>query len=135
MVDFDVILGIDWLSPYYTILDCHPKTTTLAMPWLLRFNKWLRREYLAYLAFVRDVTADTPTVDSVPVVREFLDVFLVDLWGMPPDRNIDFGIDLAPVELKELKEELQVLLDKVFIRPSISPWGAPVLFVKKKDVL
>ena len=66
---------------------------------------------------------------------------------MPPDREIEFSIDLllgsgpiskalyrmAPVELKELKEELQELLDKGFIRPSVSPWGAPVLFVKKKD--
>ena len=64
-----------------------------------------------------------------------------------PEREIDFGIDLlqdsqpisiplyrmSPAELKELKEQLKYLLDKGFIRPSISPWGAPVLFVKKKD--
>jgi hypothetical protein len=69
------------------------------------------------------------------------------LPGLPPDREIEFSIDLllgssliskalyrmAPVELKELKEQLQELLDKGFIRPSVSPWGAPVLFVKKKD--
>ncbi|XP_070036104.1 uncharacterized protein [Nicotiana tomentosiformis] len=85
-------------------------------------------------------------MDSVPVVCEFPDVFPVDLLGMPPDRDIDFCIDLAPgtqpisippyrmapPELKELNEQLQDLLDQGFIRPSISSWDAPVLFVKKK---
>ena len=70
-----------------------------------------------------------------------------DLPGLPPEREIDFPIDLvlgtapislppyrmAPAELKELKTQLQELVDRGFIRPSISPWGAPVLFVKKKD--
>ena len=74
-------------------------------------------------------------------------MFLADILGMPPDRDIDFCIDLepgtrpisippyrmAPAELRELKAQLQELLGKGFIRPSASPWGAPVLFVKKKD--
>ena len=82
----------------------------------------------------------------MPVVREFLKVVPEDLPGLPPDREIEFAIDLipgtapiskapyrmAPTELKELKIQLQELLDKGFIRPSFSPWGAPVLFVKKK---
>lgn len=102
---------------------------------------------LSYLAFVRDVDEDTPIIDSVPVVQDFPDIFPADLPGMPPDRDIDFGIDLVqgtqpisilpyrmePAELKELKEQLQELLEKRFIRPSVSPWGAPVLVVKKKD--
>ena len=81
------------------------------------------------------------------MVNEFLDVFLDELLGLPPDREVEFTIELvprvapisissyrmAPVELKELKTQLQELLDKGFIRPSVSPWGAPVLFVKKKD--
>ncbi|WMV43384.1 hypothetical protein MTR67_036769 [Solanum verrucosum] len=81
------------------------------------------------------------------VVNEFPEVFPEDLPGVPPEREINFGIDLlpdtqpisippyrmAPAELKELKEQLKDLLDKGFIRPSISPWGALVLFVKKKD--
>ncbi|KAH0709456.1 hypothetical protein KY284_010883 [Solanum tuberosum] len=81
------------------------------------------------------------------MVNEFPKVFPEDLPRVPPDRDIDFGINLipdtqpisippyrmAPAELKELKEQLKDLLDKGFIRPSISPWGAPVLFVKKKD--
>ena len=80
-------------------------------------------------------------------MREYLDVFPEDLPGVPVDREIEFCIDLipgtqpisippyrmAPVELRELKTQLQDLLDKGFIRPSVSPWGAPVLFVKKKD--
>ena len=88
-----------------------------------------------------------PSIESVSIVREFLYVFPVDLPGMSPDRDIDFCIDLvpgtrpisippyrmAPAELRELKAQLQELLGKGFIRPSASPWGAPVLFVKKKD--
>ena len=81
-----------------------------------------------------------------PVVNEFPDVFPEDLPGLPPEREVEFGIDMipdtqpisippyrmAPAELRELKEQLQDLLEKGFIRPSISPWGAPVLFVRKK---
>ena len=81
------------------------------------------------------------------MVNEFLEVFQEDLPGLPPDREIDFVIDvlpgtapiskapyrMAPLELKELKIHLQELLDKGFIRPSFSPWSALVLFVKKKD--
>ena len=86
-------------------------------------------------------------LESIPVVSEFSEVFSTDLPGLPPDRDIDFCIDvdpgtrpisippyrMTPAELKELKEQLQDLLSKGFIRPSVSPWGAPVLFVKKKD--
>jgi len=86
-------------------------------------------------------------VRNIPVVCEFEDVFPEELPGLPPQREIDFGIELilgaqpvskapyriAPTELKELKVQLDELLQKGFIRPSVSPWGAPVLFVKKKD--
>ncbi|XP_070048007.1 uncharacterized protein [Nicotiana tomentosiformis] len=166
MVDFDVILGMDWLSPYHAVLDCHAKTVTLAMPGILRVEwsgsvdyvpsrvisylkaqRMVENGCLSYLAFVRDVSAETPVIYSLPVVRDFSDMFPADLPGMPPDRDIDFDIDLvpgtqpisiisyrmAPAELKELKEQLQELLDKGFIQPSVPPWGAPVLFVKKKD--
>ena len=107
----------------------------------------VERGCLSYLAFIRDTSVESPPTDSVPVVQEFLDVFPSDLPGVPPDRDIDFAIDLepggkpisippyhmAPAELKKLKDQLQDLLSKGFIRPSVSPWGAPVLFVKKKD--
>ncbi|GJU12183.1 hypothetical protein Tco_1134579 [Tanacetum coccineum] len=86
-------------------------------------------------------------LEDVPVVQEFPKVFPKDLPGIPPTRQVEFRIDLvpgatpvarapyrlAPSEMKELAEQLQELTDKGFIRPSSSPWGAPVLFVKKKD--
>ncbi|XP_070013824.1 uncharacterized protein [Nicotiana sylvestris] len=96
---------------------------------------------LAYLVYVRDTTVESPIIDSVPVVREFANVFPSNLPGMPPDRDIDFCIDLAPgtqpISIPPYhmtpKEQLEELLSKGFVRPSVSPWGAPVLFVKKKD--
>jgi hypothetical protein len=84
---------------------------------------------------------------DIPVACEFLDVFPDDLPGLPPDREVEFVIELKPStapisrrayrmppnELAELKAQLQELLEKGFIRPSSSPWGCPALFVKKKD--
>ena len=86
-------------------------------------------------------------MEKIPVVREFPSVFPKELPGIPLEREVDLSIEIvpgtahvsrapyrmAPTELKELKVQLQELLDKGFIRPSVSPWGAPVLFVKKKD--
>jgi hypothetical protein len=86
-------------------------------------------------------------IKDIHVIREFLDVFPDDLPGMPPESAIEFKIELqpatapiakapykmSPVELKELKIQLQGLLDKGYIRPSISPWGCSALFVQKKD--
>ena len=107
----------------------------------------LQKGCKGYLAHVVDTRSSEARLEDVPVVRDFLDVFPDDLPGLPPEREIDFPIDLVPgttpislppyrmasVELKELKAQLQELVDGGFIRPSISPWGAPVLFVKKKD--
>ncbi|XP_070020732.1 uncharacterized protein [Nicotiana sylvestris] len=98
----------------------------------LKAQHMVEKRCLAYLAYVRDTTTESPMIDSVPVVREFADVFPADLPGMPSDRNIDFCIDLAlgtqsisipsyrmaPKELKELKEKLEELLAKGFVRPS-----------------
>nr|GFD00980.1 putative reverse transcriptase domain-containing protein [Tanacetum cinerariifolium] len=86
-------------------------------------------------------------LENVPIVRDFLEVFPEDLPGLPLNQQVVFQIDLipgaapvarapyrlAPAEMKELSEQLKELSDKGFIRPSSSPWGAPVLFVKKKD--
>ncbi|XP_070002123.1 uncharacterized protein [Nicotiana sylvestris] len=166
MVDFDVILGMDLLSPYHVILDRHAKTVTLALLGLPRLEwrgtlghsvsrvisymkarRMVKKGCLSYLAYVHDSSTEVPSMDSMPVVWEFQAVFPADLPGVPPDRDIDFYIDLslgtqpisipsyrmAPPELKELKEQLHDLLDKGFIRCSASPWGTPVLFVKKND--
>nr|GFA81877.1 hypothetical protein [Tanacetum cinerariifolium] len=100
-----------------------------------------------FLATIHDTTSDVPSIHDQPIVSEFIDVFPEELPGIPPVREVEFNIELilgaepiskapyrmAPIELKELKDQLQELLERGFIRPSVSPWGAPVLFVKKKD--
>ncbi|GKG13681.1 hypothetical protein Tco_0350641, partial [Tanacetum coccineum] len=91
--------------------------------------------------------SDEKRLEDVPIVRYFPQVFPEELTGLPPTRKVEFQIDLmpgaapvaqasyrlAPSEMKELSEQLQELSDKGFIRPSSSPWGTSVLFVKKKD--
>ena len=86
-------------------------------------------------------------MEKIPVVSEFLDLFPEELPRIPLEREVDLSIEIvlrttpmsrapykmAPTELKELKSQLQELMDKGFIQPSVLPWGAPVLFVKKKD--
>ena len=104
--------------------------------------------FLAYVRAVNhEVKAEVVKIDDIRAVRDFPDVFPEELPGLPPNRDIEFAIDLvpgtepiskapyrmAPAELRELKDQLQDLLEKGFVRPSVSPWGAPVLFVKKKD--
>jgi hypothetical protein len=110
-------------------------------------RKLLRKGCSAWLAHVRELEKGSIDLTSIPVVREFRDVFPEELPGLPPVREIEVSIEtipgvspiaqspyrMAPMELAELKVQLQELLDKGFIWPSNSPWGAPVLFVKKKD--
>ncbi|OWM63611.1 hypothetical protein CDL15_Pgr008154 [Punica granatum] len=113
----------------------------------LKASKLLKKGCEAYLAHVVATEVDSSKLSEIPVVCEFPDVFPNELPGLPSDREFEFTIELepgiapisrapyrmAPSELKELKVQLQELLEKGFIRPSVSPWGAPVLFVKKKD--
>ncbi|GKB61053.1 putative reverse transcriptase domain-containing protein [Tanacetum coccineum] len=98
------------------------------------------------ILFIED-KSEKKRLEDVPIVQDFPEVFPEDLSGLPPTRQVEFQIDLvpgaapvarapyrlAPSEMKELSEQLKELSDKGFIRPSSSPWGAPVLFVKKKD--
>ena len=166
MKDFDLILGMDWLSSHRATIDCHlrrvifgdlnqpdyvyhasPIPPSIKIISALKARTLLSHGCSGFLASVEDISADVPSINDIPVVREFSDVFPEELPGLPPTRDVEFGIDLipdaapiskapyrmAPAELKELKEQLQGLLDSGFIRPSVSPWGAPVLFVKKKD--
>ncbi|WMV09173.1 hypothetical protein MTR67_002558 [Solanum verrucosum] len=103
----------------------------------------ISKVYFYHLVRVKDSSYESPTLEPVLIVNEFPEVFPDDLPRVLPKREIDFGSDLltdtqpisippyrmAPADLKELKEQLKDLLDKVFIRPSISPWSAPLLFV------
>ena len=107
----------------------------------------VRKGCEAYLAYVIDTKKAKLSLSYIPIVSDYPDVFPEELPGLPPQRDIEFAINVVPgatlasitpyrmalVELKELKLRLQELLEKGFIRPSVSPWGAPVLFVKKKD--
>ena len=162
MVDFDVILGMDWLHSCYASVDCRTRIVHFQFPnepileWkgsslalMGRFISYLKprkmffKGYIYHLVWFKYSKLETPTLESIPVVCEFPK----DLHGVPPERKIDFGIHLPldtqpisipryrmdPTELKELKEQLKVRLDKGFIRPSISPWGAPILFAEKKN--
>jgi hypothetical protein len=97
--------------------------------------------------FITNLETKEKDINSILVVREFPDVFPNELPGLPPTREIEFGVGLisgtspiskipyrmAPAELKELRTQIKGLEEKEFIRPSMSPWGALVLFVKKKD--
>ncbi|KAL8115612.1 hypothetical protein AgCh_022203 [Apium graveolens] len=101
----------------------------------------------AYLAYVVDTQKEVPNLQDILIVNELEDVFPQDLPGLPPDRVIEFAIEFAPgtapiskapyrftlLEMKELATQLQELLEKGMIRPSVSPWGTPLLSVKKKE--
>ncbi|XP_070014201.1 uncharacterized protein [Nicotiana sylvestris] len=115
MVDFDVIMGMGWLSSSYAMLDCHAKIVRFQFPneevleWKgssaslvgkfishLKAQRMIDKGCLAYLAHIINPESEPPTLQSVPVVREFPEVFSDDLLGLPSERIIDFGIDLMP---------------------------------------
>ncbi|KAA3465847.1 Gag-Pol polyprotein [Gossypium australe] len=164
--EFDIILGMEWLTLHDAVVNCKRKTIDLrflneeiirvesndlnglpAVISILKAQRYVKKRYEAYFAYVINSKVSEKKVDSVPVVCEFSDVFPEELPGLPLIREVEFGIDLlpgttpisiamyrmAPTELKKLKSQLQELTDRGFARPSFSPWGAPVLFVKKKD--
>ncbi|GJR27965.1 putative reverse transcriptase domain-containing protein [Tanacetum coccineum] len=113
--------------------------------------KYMEKGFPIFLAHITtkeiEDKSEKKRLEDVPIVQNFPEVFPEDLPGLPPTRQVEFQIDLvpgaapvarapyrlAPSEMKELSEQLKELSDKGFIRPSSSPWGAPVLFVKKKD--
>nr|GEZ83428.1 reverse transcriptase domain-containing protein [Tanacetum cinerariifolium] len=113
----------------------------------MKVKKYVDRGSYFFVAQVIEKEPIERCLEDVPVIFKFLDVFPEDLPGLPPPRQVEFKIELvpraalvarapyqlAPSEMKELAKQLQELSDKGFIRPSSSPWGAPVLFVKKKD--
>ncbi|GKE19650.1 putative reverse transcriptase domain-containing protein, partial [Tanacetum coccineum] len=117
----------------------------------IKTHKYVEKGCLIFLAQVTKketgYKSEEKRLEDIPTVRDFLKIFLEDLPRLPPTRQVKFQIDLvpgavpvarapyrlAPSELQELSTQLQELYDKGFIRPSSSPWGAPVLFVKNKD--
>ncbi|GJT79597.1 reverse transcriptase domain-containing protein [Tanacetum coccineum] len=134
---FYVVIGMDCLSKYHAKILCDKKVVHIP----------INGETL--IIRVMEKKSDEKKLEDIPVVKEFPDVFPKDLPSIPPIRQVDFQIDLfpgatpvartpyrlAPSEMQELSNQLQELTDRGFIRPSTSPWGAPVLFVKKKDNL
>nr|XP_027098834.1 uncharacterized protein LOC113718113 [Coffea arabica] len=163
---YDVIIGMDFLAQYHAKLDCRAKVVEFCIPGEatlrldvkgrlassamisgIRARKMLSKGAQGFLAFMINAPSDQAKLEDVPVVQEFPDVFPEELKTLPPEREVEFRIDLvpgsapisktpyrmAPAELKELKIQLQDLLEKGFVKESDSPWGAPVLFVKKKD--
>ncbi|XP_069143327.1 uncharacterized protein [Solanum lycopersicum] len=166
MTDSDIILGMAWLSPYHDVLNYNTKSLTLKILGRERFelegvykpkkvkvisfiwdNTLVEQRLLAYLAHVRDVKSEASSIWSILVVSEFSEVFFNDFPGLPPDRDIDFCIDLDPgtrpistpsyrmdlAKLRELKAQTQEFFYKGFINPCSSPWRDPILFVKKND--
>ena len=151
--DFDIVLGMDWLSKHRATLDCYKKEVRLVCPeepgvifWGIRreiapsvinamtASKMLRNGCQGYLAFVVDRRQEGTRLEDIPIVKEFPNVFPDDISGLPPDRAIEFVIELipgtksisippyrmVPAELKELKAQLEEFLSKGFIRPSTS---------------
>nr|GEZ13262.1 putative reverse transcriptase domain-containing protein [Tanacetum cinerariifolium] len=169
----NVIVGMDWLSKYDAVIACAEKLMRIPLGNEIltihgegskernesQFNiiscskaqEYMSKGCHVFLANITSTKDEDKSkgkqLEDVPVVREFLEVFLEDLLGIPPTRQVEFRIDLvpgaalvarepyrlAPFEKKELADQLQELTDKGFIRPSSSPWGASVLFFKKKD--
>eukprot|EP00253_Pinus_taeda_P028245 PITA_28245 len=165
---YDILIGMDWLEKHWSLVDCKTKIIHY------RDQQGNRKEMqgIKQPVQVRPITANqlmkciwkgcqvyaiqvgyanskdkSASLNNIPIIQEFTDVFPEEIPGLPPRRNIDFTIELVPgaapvsrapyrmstPELTELKMQLQELLDKEYICPSVSPWGAPVLFVRKKD--
>ena len=121
---------------------------TLRMVSCIKAQKYLQKKCPAFLAHIVDKGKEVKKIQDIPEVCDFPDVFPEDLPGLPPQRQVEFRIDLirgaapiarapyrlAPSEMQELSSQLQELLSKGFIKPSFSPWGAPVVFVKRRMV-
>ena len=153
---------MDWLTAHQVVINCDSRRITTytrdgirvtfqgekhdALPQTVHNSRW-SGQLMGWLASLTLEDEGRHDLSLPRVVYEYEDVFSNELSGLPPHRAMDFVIELhpgtspismiphrmAPVELHELKVQLQELLHKGFIRPNTSPWGAPVLFVKKKD--
>src|SRR5213075_2363190 len=141
----DLILGVGWMKQHGVVIDTSTRTISLNAPdstWRIILPL---PEHPVPSGSV--CALEVEPLEAIPIVREYPDVFPDDLPGLPPDRAVEFSIELlpgtAPVfrkpykmssnDLAEMKVQLQDLLDKGFIRPSSSPWGCSAMFVDKKD--
>ena len=146
---------MDWLVKYKANLNCADKSVVVIHPTVgpVTYRSPYSKIPTATAPFSPEISlyfmegVNPPEMHEIGVVCDFPDVFPEELPGMPPDRSVEFVIELVPgtapiskrpylmptEELTELKKQLDELLEKEFIRPSISPWGCPVIFVKKRD--
>ncbi|GKC73112.1 putative reverse transcriptase domain-containing protein [Tanacetum coccineum] len=129
LVTFDVIIKMDWLVEREAIIVCGKKVA----------RKYVERGCSLFVAHVTKKEPVERSLKDVPVIRDFPEVFLDDLPGLPPPRQVEFRIELVPgaapvarvpyrlasSKMKELADQLQELSEKGFIQPSSSPWGAP----------
>ncbi|GAU41290.1 hypothetical protein TSUD_374150 [Trifolium subterraneum] len=150
----DVIFGMNWLVFNQVHINCCEKTVifpksegSLSMMNGEEVKESLNDHGELFMVFGSLKLEGGVKLEEIPVVSGFSDVFLEDISDLPPEREVEFGIDLVPgtspismapyrmsaSELNELKKQHEELLEKKFIRPSVSPWGAPVLLVKKKE--
>jgi hypothetical protein len=141
----DIIIGMNWIKDWGAVLDTGSRVLTVKDPQ----GEGTFQVPLPQRMDLISVTCATEVIPihQIPVACEFPDVFLDELPGLTPDRDIEFVIELVPGtasisrrpyrmpldELVELKKQLEELLKKGFIRPSKSEWGCPALFVKKKE--
>ncbi|XP_019056849.1 PREDICTED: uncharacterized protein LOC104803430 [Tarenaya hassleriana] len=155
---YDLILEMDWLSKHQAQIDCRQQTiwfteesggfefvgnrSRRVYPIIsaLKANRMIEKENEAFLVVITATEESEAKLEDTTVVREFPDVFPDELPGLPPEREVDFSIEVVPgtepiskTPYRMAPTEMAELMETGFIRPSVSPWGAPVLFVKKKD--
>jgi hypothetical protein len=161
---YDLLIGMDWLASHKTKLDCYSKTLeceneegrrvtlqgiqnpiSVRQISALQVKKYYRKGCPLYaIQVLNSIENEKPILEDHPILREYKDVFLEEVPGLPPRRDIDFSIELvlgavpmsrptyrmSTPELVELKLQLKEMWDKGYIRPSVSPWGSLAFFVK-----
>ncbi|GJS38544.1 putative reverse transcriptase domain-containing protein [Tanacetum coccineum] len=147
---FNVIIGMDWLAKNHAVIVYDKKIVRIPYGNKIMIDQGYKSDEKKKINVTMKENkneSNEKRLEDVPTVRDFLEVFPKELPGLPPVRQVEFLIDLVPgaapvaralyrllrSKMEELSTQLQELSDKGFIRPSSSPWGAPVLFVKKKD--
>ncbi|XP_050909064.1 uncharacterized protein LOC127122826 [Lathyrus oleraceus] len=156
----DVVLGMDWLSANSVFIGCEEKliiipsseatprdvVSTIFEGTIGMVNFLFKNEKSVLLVLTKE-SSNNLSVTQILIVCEFPEVFPEDVTSLSPEKEVELSIDLIPdmaqisvslyrmalIELRELKNQLEELLTKHFIRTSVSPWGAPVLLVRKKD--